>query len=353
MDKLIYIYNKLYFSFAQDTLSSLSDTKEFTATRERFQVVLDKGKQRSLSTKRFIERFASCLTPEVLDALVQESYETVLNVDQVKQLSLVRKVTVADLLACLKSGEDATTLKSYIYTFALLGFLYNKNSAVIDGDDSDDDNEGHNDTEDDVVILIDNAIACLRELQDGKQVDIGAMVSDPIAISLLSSLSKVITPSTKNAIPDPDIGFSGAEVLKNTKIGSLAKEISEEIDLSSLKIEKPEDLLNPQSLLGGGGNNVLTDIISKVGSKIHQKIDKGELKHEELMNEAIGMLGMLGKGGNPAMGSFLNNPLFQDVMKNMGGMASAANAFKNSDKAKSANVRDRLRKKLDERDKIL
>lgn len=78
-------------------------------------------------------------------------------------------------------------------------------------------------------------------------------------------------------------------MLENTKIGSLAKEIAGEVDVSaftgsnmSADMFSLEGLTNPKSPLAG--------IVQTVGSKIQSKIASGELKQEDLLAEAIGML---------------------------------------------------------------
>jgi hypothetical protein len=96
----------------------------------------------------------------------------------------------------------------------------------------------------------------------------------------------------------------------NSGIGNLAKEISEEINPADLEgLNNPEDLFS--SLLGGkGGNAGIGNLIQKVGSKLQNKLQSGELNEQSLINEAQNMMGML----NPDM-------------KNMMGMGSMFNAF--------------------------
>lgn len=337
MDKLVYVFNKLYTNFIEDIHAIVEGD-----LHEKLQSVLDARESRTLSSHRYIERVVDQFVSS--PSIVQDSIasDDVLEAGVVQKLRLVKKITVADIKSAVKK-EDLDTVRSYVYIFILLGYLY----TVCKQDDSSDEEDDQNTKS--TIALIDASITAFKNIQGGNKADVSDIVADPVAASLLNHIARVIKPiSDDDSSDDDSVPAAGAaDMLKNTKIGSLAKEISEEIDLSSLKIEKPEDLLNPSNLMGG--NNVLTDIIGKVGSKIHQKIDKGEIKHEELMSEAINMLGMLGKGGDSGAASFLQNPLFKDVMKNMGNLSGLANMAKSSDKAKSASVRDRLRKKLDKK----
>ena len=345
MEKIVYVFNQLYYNFVQDTHATVVDEH----IKEKLQSILESRDKRSPTSHLYIERINEQLsTSTALADVTSATYDAVLGVDSVAKLRVVKKLTVEDLKKALKD-ECHNTLCSYVCIFIMLSYLY---KLVLDGhkhDDNSDDEEGA--TEDDAIKVVDAALSCFREIQVGKEVDPSETVTDANVVSLLRHIAKVITPTKEDAPDGDDIASKASDMLKNTKIGSLAKEISEEIDINSLNINKPEDLLNPGNLMGG--NSVLTDIIGKVGTKIHQKINNGEIKHEELMSEAINMLGMLGKSGDGAAGSFLNNPLFKDVMKNMGNFQGMANMAKNSDKTKSANVRDRLRKKLDEKNKTI
>jgi hypothetical protein len=150
----------------------------------------------------------------------------------------------------------------------------------------------------------------------------------------------------------PDISF-----LKNTKIGSLAEEISREIDISALNIEKPEDLLN----LGNTANgSIIGDIVSKVGSKIQNKLSSGEINQEELLGEAMSLIGKFGGagagGGAGGLGNLgnlgnlsemMNNPLFKTMMSAMGNnVPKGARAAMNTGKVRQLSARERLRSKL-------
>ena len=129
----------------------------------------------------------------------------------------------------------------------------------------------------------------------------------------------------------------------NSKIASLAREIAEDVDVSQLNSDNPDEMI--KNLLNFNENSILTNIIQKVGSTLGDKMSKGELTQEELMGEASTMMSMLGGTNNPIMSQMASNPMFADLMKN----------FKNGrtqmrqDVQKSNNTKDRLRKKLEER----
>jgi hypothetical protein len=337
MDKLLCVFNNSYYNFIEDLLSLVEkDNKLFDGLTS----ALESKDKHATTTHRFIERYGQSLKPNIFATILEN--QDFIKEESVKPLRIIRKITINDIIESV-SNVDNEMLKTYIYTFSLLAYVYSK-CADLESSDSESDESDESDAS--KVDLINKVLHYLNLVQNGETCDLGE-VDDKNIVTLITNLSKIATKNSFRGQETPTPNSS--DLLQNTKIGSLAKEISEEIDLSKLNLDKPEELLNPAAILsGGGGNTVLTDIISKVGSKIHEKIDKGELKHEELMSEAFGMLGMLGKSGDSTAASFLNNPMFKDVMKNMGG---AMNMAKNSDRAKSSHVRDRLRKKLESKGK--
>ena len=104
------------------------------------------------------------------------------------------------------------------------------------------------------------------------------------------------------------------------KIGSLAKEMAEEIseefkdilDGDTAGINSSEDVIkklmkNPKKIM---------DLMKTVGSKLDNKMKSGEISREELMKEASEMLGkMKGMGGGEDL-----NKMFKEMAKNMGGL---------------------------------
>lgn len=84
-------------------------------------------------------------------------------------------------------------------------------------------------------------------------------------------------------------GMDGLEkMFANTKIGDLAKEIAGEVDISAMGSAVSADMFSLQGLTDP--NNPLASIINTVGSKIQSKIKNGELRQEDLLSEAMGML---------------------------------------------------------------
>lgn len=218
-------------------------------------------------------------------------------------------------------------------------------------DDVDDALEGVLD--DDVVNLLEFARECERM----------RMASSPAPASSSAPTSypansASVDPSSN--LDEDDAGFvETLSRLESSKIGSIAKEITQEIDTSKLDMNNPMDLLNFGNL--SDGSSLLGDIVNRVGSKIHSKISSGELKQDELLGEAMSLLTMMdGQKG------LTNNPLFSELMKmtkrmapggmgDMGGGSSRSSGTGegrmtiNQDALRRASTRDRLRQRLSEK----
>lgn len=136
------------------------------------------------------------------------------------------------------------------------------------------------------------------------------------------------------------------------KIGSLAKELAEEIsvDMQNMfnddggleNIQSTQDVLkkmikNPQKMMG---------LMKTIGNKLQTKMKSGEITEEEIMKEASELMGkMKGMGGG--------NGGFADIMKNMAqGMLGKnarfnTTAFNNMEK--KMNAKERMRAKLEQK----
>ena len=103
------------------------------------------------------------------------------------------------------------------------------------------------------------------------------------------------------------------------KIGSLAKEMAEEIakDLGSLLGEDGEQITSTQDFLKKMIRNPkkLMELMKSVSSRLNDKMKSGDISQEELMKEASEWMGkMKGMGGADQFGE-----VFKNLAKNMGG----------------------------------
>jgi hypothetical protein len=239
---------------------------------------------------------------------------------------IAKGITLGDVLG--KEGVDINNgiVLSYIYILLLFAYMYKL-----------EDEDG----------LFNQVIRMVGYIQGGQLEDYAKekddLIDDDIkevldVIKEYGDVGKVDIQKEREAL-DP---MSVLENLNNSKIASLAKEISKDIDLSAINTDKPDEMIK-NIFDFSGNNNVLGNIIQKVSSTLNNKITSGEIKHDELISEAMSMMNMFGGGSNPMAG----NPLFNQMMKSM----KSGKAGLKQDVIKKGDTRERLRKKLEMRNK--
>jgi len=170
-----------------------------------------------------------------------------------------------------------------------------------------------------------------------------------------------------SGMPNPEDLHSHLKGLFGGKLGSLAKELMEELtdDIQEALGLSPEDmnettgtkdlfaklLKNPQKFM---------QIVQKINAKFQEKIRKGDLSQEEIMKEAGEMMNKMKEmGGN----SKQMNEMFKNMAKSMGGdMGGMGNMFSGMNKKnmrvdtnaidrmmKAQSTRERLRAKVEKK----
>jgi hypothetical protein len=198
------------------------------------------------------------------------------------------------ILGIFDDSEHAT-IKSYSVIFNILMHVYNDDNATLN--------------------TLSTVIQAIKQIRDGEDVSMEAFLDDDMS-SMLDALRELLTQDAKvnldDIAPDTEDTF---KLFENSMIGSLAKEISEEINLSELDIKDPAEFLKIENITDS--NNVLGNIVHKVSSKIQNKIQNGNLKQSDLISEAMSLMGMLNNNST-------TSTLFNNVMSEMGkNMASS------------------------------
>ena len=209
-----------------------------------------------------------------------------------------------------KSEEDSNTVLSYILTLHLLSMFYlesikiheklmnfvNNTETILDEDDKEDNNikdkenenengeddegdeedddEGDDDDEDVDVNeeeeLDSLLMKALNIINDNSNNELNEVIDDDIRIYyiILEILTNITTEDDENSNLD--------ELIGDSKIGQLAKEISSQIDVDSLNLDinNPSELLNPANLFGGDNGNILGNLVQQVGSSITEKMNQ-------------------------------------------------------------------------------
>lgn len=361
--KICYMFNKFFSSFIKD-LKTMDDTLK--ATIKKNYKVIDK------SSEEYFDFFWQNINGSLNEFVENDApWES----DVVKSMEVVKGITIGNVLDVLKD-ENSEVFWNYINILLVFAYLYNE-TKTSSSENDDSSSQGHPDGEEEpkdtettstVYPLFVKFVRILSMIQKGDdpKVELDDIIDDDV--KRLASRIKHFTPSnddakvdeTADVLPNPPMEF--LESIENSQIANLAKEISKEIDISSLNIEKPEDIAKLMDF--SGSNNFLGDIVSKVSTKLNEKIANGSMKQEDLMSEAMGMMSMLNGGGGAGgiadmlknmgglggLGGMLNNPMFAEMMKqSKKGKTQTRNSH--GQRKGSASTRDRLRKKLDEKKK--
>lgn len=135
-----------------------------------------------------------------------------------------------------------------------------------------------------------------------------------------------------NNVEEGAQGPFNEEFLKNSSIGQLASELSEEFNpqefLGNLdENANPADLM--KNFMSGENSMNFMNLFEKIGSKIKNKVESGEFNHENLLQDAQNMMGNLQNSG------------LGDLMSNLTEVAPVA----------LNPTQERLRRKLEQRKK--
>ena len=133
------------------------------------------------------------------------------------------------------------------------------------------------------------------------------------------------------------------------KIGSLAKEMAEEIsgEFKDLLGENTNNLNNPKDIIQQLMKNPakIMQLMKKVSTKLDSKMKSGEFSREDLMKEAGDIMSKMKEMG----GQEEFNEMFKNLAKNMGGMGKNMKLDTNaiSRMTQQAATKERLQKKLE------
>lgn len=154
---------------------------------------------------------------------------------------------------------------------------------------------------------------------------------------------------SRSNIPNPDDLNDHLKNLFGGKIGSLAKELAEELsgDIMNMFSEEEGEVKSTQDVLKKIMKNPkkLMDLLKSVSTKLDKKMKSGDISQEELMKEAGDIMGKMKEmGGGKDFQEMMKN-----MTKNMAGMAGKnakfdINALNRMTKAQSS--KDRMRTKL-------
>ena len=336
-NKIVYVFNKYLIQFFKEIKK---DDYLKIAIKKNYKVI---DKNSSNYINEFKKNFEKNENIEMFLSK-KESKEEVLNIldntdESLQQIKLFKNINLKKLKNFYKDNSDK--LLMYYNSFLLFTTLYidcidsknmfykkkesnenkenveeiitedddNENNDDDDDDDDDDDNDDDNLTPEMEYAVIqksldDLLVYCLKVINNINNDNLPEEGIMDEEIEILVHNIKLLDIS----ISDENNEEKMTSMLEESKIGKLAKEISEGIDFSGLDEEKLKNIKNPMDVLQNG--DFLGNIINQVGSTITNKMTSGELNQEDLMKDAFSLMGGLQK-------DIGNNPLFSDILNNM------------------------------------
>jgi len=277
-NQIIYVFNKFTKSFIREIKKDSDEVKQIL---KKNYICFDK------STDTYIRDFERATDSDVLKELF-ESEDSIIKDNEA--------VTDMEVLKDLKVGQiDNESKYYYLHLFYLLSQLH-KQASMETGDANI--RGGYK------AILV----SILKIINGGYNTD---DILDEIYDDRYRIMMKRVG-DTKMDVVDNESGFGvggddpiNMDMIHNTKIGQLAKDISSQIDVSSIN---PENIGNMNDLFSGD-NNAMSSIIQQVSAVMSDKMKTGEINQEELMTEAMSM-----------MGSMQNSDMMDSMMGMMKGM---------------------------------
>jgi hypothetical protein len=269
--------NKIFLEFCDDLVLVNSSKKESIESSKKKIV-------ENASTKYYLEYFFRHCLP----------YSTAItscNSEQLSDMNLLHGLKFADIYANCPSLSSKHALWRYLHTFYLLVQSYTKVNKIIEK------YEAHEN-----ITKIKEALANHDDNLKNIMASSAKFAEDILKeqASKHEAEAEAGKGSGAGTLPNMFEGMDEGkfeEKFMNSSIGNLAKEISQDLDLSDLQnLESPDDLM--KSFMNGGSGG-LGSIIQKVSSKLQTKLASGDLNEEALMKDATQMMGML----NPALQS--------------------------------------------------
>lgn len=323
--KTVSTFNCFFYEFIKvaKSITKTSNKEVYNLIRENYVV-------KDMVTEDHIQYFNSNVTQEVFDDLLQ------LDIDDIKITENIEKVEVikgVDMKTLIDDGstENLSGIYCYLIILTIMQHAYKKELS-----------------EESVDTLVSTLSQCQSNL---KVIDYDDILDE----DLVSLLQKVhgLSKGVNGGDDDEEDGgettgggdpSSFEEKLENSTIGSLAREIAGDIDVSKMDIKNPEDLFSNEN------SQLIGDIVGKVTSKLHKKMQNGTIRQDQMMSEAMnlfssmgGLGGMGGGGGDGSAGGGGGGDMFANMMNTMSKSFSGSHS--------GAAARTRLSRKYADRKK--
>ena len=347
-NKIVYVFNRFLIDFFKEIKK---DSYFKLAIKKNYKLIAKKSPKYINNFKDKITPFNDILCGENLDI------EELCKNEDFKNTCIFKNIKIGKLINVYKD-DDIKIVFSYLLILYLFLYLYEESVILIEmlnnekaenvlsdnGEENSgesengEENSGESDNGEENSGESDNGEENSGESDNESKEDIEDDESNIDEVQLSKLLLNILTilndidlknniDSELNDILDDDIknlllniekckksqiniDNNLDELIGDSKIGNLAKEISNSINLDSLNLENPEDLLNPANLFNENTGNILGNLVQQVGTSITDKISSGDINQEDLIKDAFSLM-------NRMQNTSSNNPVIGDMMKNM------------------------------------
>jgi len=335
IDLLMHVKNKLKGAISAAGHKAISpDTKEHidTASKSLFRPLSEESRD---TCRSCLANLAS------LDGEGSEA-ELAMSFEPLSAITFKQFLDAAD-----EEDNSRNLIATYVYTLATLAAVYHESDDALTSNVSRILTRAQSDLDNPEIL----------QAMDG-------ILEDDI-VHLLEKVSEYTIKSSPPPDADADAEAQQSaeavneilEKMKDSKIASIAEEISKDIDVTTLGDISSginfSDLTNSSSPLGS--------IVNKVGSTIQKKMASGELNQADLMREACTFLGAAGgagagAGGSGGGGGMPDMSAMADMFSMFTGggggtpdLQRAARAMSGTPMGRKASAQARLRRKLDQK----
>lgn len=280
---VIYIFNQYYIDFLRRIKSAAKENRDDDMNASILSNIKSKYQTLDKSSDIYLSYLNKIVTQESWDKFLDNSEDWF---NENKSICLYEDIKLEDIEVLLKDNY-------LIYHFLSVFFIFTQ----------DIDEE-----------LGKNVVKLLQTI-DMKDVD--TIDNEKIKRAILN----IKEMRNKKVKDTTGLNMNG---LEDTTLGKLAKEILDDVDISKLQASMGEDGNVLKAI--GDPNSGFADIITNVSKKMASKISSGELKQENLIQDALKFASIMPNmfGGNNPMGNASGggNNKMPDMM-NMMNMMSA------------------------------
>ncbi len=293
-----------------------------------------------------ITKYGPCLSKKQIDHNLTE-------------LFIFPKINLIQIINLNPSPKTIDAMWRYIHTLMLIYSTYNAPNDNLEEIINDwskvleaDNNEVNGDFLESVKQQAETLFNLLRDFNDDDDTNMFADLDEETGINN-------DTQSENNDDDSSDDDFNPIEKLENSKVGKLAKELADEVDVNDF-ISGVKPSSNPKdafkNILGNDPKKLL-NLIKTVSDKVKSKLASGEINEPELVEEVQDMVSSLKKNKKfkkackkSGMGDILNKAMNGDINDN--NMSDMMNSMMSGRRPKNnTSTRDRLKKKLEQKQK--